>query len=56
MDGDLNEQELCDLDKLFRTVASIFRKFFRGQDVEAVARPPGWSIGLEACPRSPDWT
>ncbi|HXV67562.1 MAG TPA: hypothetical protein VD738_01460 [Nitrospira sp.] len=38
MNGDLNEQELRDLDKLFRTVASIFRKFFRRQDVEAVAK------------------
>jgi hypothetical protein len=36
--GDLNEQEVADLTKLFKNVTSIFRKFFRGQDEQAVAK------------------
>lgn len=38
VEGDLNEQELHDLEKLFRTVSNIFRKYFRGQDDEALAK------------------
>jgi hypothetical protein len=38
VEGDLNEQELKDLQKLFRKVSSIFRKFFTGQDEEALAK------------------
>jgi hypothetical protein len=38
VEGDLNEQEVHDLEKLFRKVAKIFRKFFRGQDEEALAK------------------
>jgi len=38
VEGDLNEQELNDLEKLFRKVGNIFRKFFRGQDDEALAK------------------
>lgn len=38
VEGDLNEQELNDLEKLFRKVSHIFRKYFRGQDDEALAK------------------
>ena len=38
VEGDLNEQELHDLEKLFRKVSNIFRKYFRGQDDEALAK------------------
>jgi hypothetical protein len=38
VDGDLNEQELKDLEKLFRKVSNIFRKFFSGQEEEALAK------------------
>ena len=38
VEGDLNEQELKDLAKLFRKVANIFKKFLSGQDDEALAK------------------
>lgn len=38
VEGDLNEQELSDLEKLFRKVGNIFRKFFNGQDEQALAK------------------
>lgn len=38
VEGDLNEQEMRDLQKLFRKVTSIFRKFFSGQDEAALAK------------------
>lgn len=38
VEGDLNEQELHDLEKLFRKVSNIFSKYFRGQDDEALAK------------------
>ena len=38
VEGDLNEQELNDLEKLFRKVSGIFNKYFRGQDDEALAK------------------
>ena len=38
VEGDLNEQELSDLQKLFHKVGSIFRKFFSGQDDQALAK------------------
>ncbi len=38
VEGDLNEQELHDLEKLFRKVDNIFRQYFRGQDDDALAR------------------
>lgn len=38
VEGDLNEQEVHDLSKLFRKVLNIFRKFFRGQDEAALAK------------------
>ena len=38
VEGDLNEQELKDLAKLFRKVANIFKKYLGGQDDEALAK------------------
>ena len=38
VEGDLNKQELKDLEKLFRTVSNIFRKFYSGQDEAALAK------------------
>ena len=38
VEGDLNEQEVKDLAKLFRKVANIFKKFLSGQDDEALAK------------------
>ena len=38
VEGDLSEQEVADLTKLFKIVKNIFRKFFRGQDEQALAK------------------
>lgn len=38
VEGDLNEQEVKDLVKLFRKVANIFKKYLSGQDDEALAK------------------
>ena len=38
VEGDLNEQELKDLAKLFRKVANTFKKYLNGQDDEALAK------------------
>ncbi len=38
VEGDLNEQEVKDLEKLFRKVANIFKQYVRGQDEEALAK------------------
>lgn len=38
VEGDLNEQELHDLEQLFRKVSNIFRKFIHGEDDEALAK------------------
>ena len=38
VEGDLNEQEVKDLAKLFRKVANIFKKYLSGQDDEALAK------------------
>ncbi len=38
VEGDLNEQEVEDLEKLFRTVVDIFKKFLIGQDDEVLAK------------------
>lgn len=35
LDGDLNKDELHDLETLFRNISNIFRGFFQGQDEEA---------------------
>jgi UDP-N-acetylmuramoylalanine-D-glutamate ligase len=36
--GDLNEQEVKDLEKLFRKVANIFKQYLNGHDDEALAK------------------
>ena len=38
VEGNLNEQELHDLEKLFRNVSNIFRTFLHGEDDEALAK------------------
>jgi hypothetical protein len=38
VEGDLNEQEVADLTKLFRKVKNIISNFFRGQDEQAIAK------------------
>lgn len=38
VEGNLNEQELKDLEKLFRKVSNIFHKFFSGHDNAALAK------------------
>jgi hypothetical protein len=38
IEGDLNEEEIQDLEKLFRNVANIFKKYLSGQDEEALAK------------------
>ena len=38
VEGDLNEQEVKDLEKLFRKVANIFKQYVSGQDEEALAK------------------
>jgi hypothetical protein len=38
VEGDLNEQELHDLEKLFQKVSSIFRKFIAGEDEQDLAK------------------
>ncbi len=39
IEGDLNEEEVKDLTKLFRNVANIFKQYVSGQDDEALAKP-----------------
>jgi hypothetical protein len=38
IEGDLNEEEVKDLTKLFRNVANIFKQYLSGQDDEALAK------------------
>jgi hypothetical protein len=38
VEGDLNEQEVKDLTKLFRKIANIFEKYLNGQDDAALAK------------------
>lgn len=38
VEGDLNEQEVKDLEKLFRKVANIFKQYLSGQDDEALVK------------------
>ena len=38
VEGDLNDEEIRDLTKLFRKVAHLFKKFFNGQDDAALAK------------------
>lgn len=41
VEGDLNEQEVQDLESLFKKVSNIFSKFFNGQDEAALAKTAG---------------
>ncbi|MEP6890858.1 MAG: hypothetical protein ABI955_09230 [Nitrospirota bacterium] len=38
IEGDLNEEEVKDLTKLFRNVANVFKQYLGGQDDEALAK------------------
>jgi hypothetical protein len=38
VEGDLNEEEIKDLVKLFRKVGNIFKQYLGGQDDEALAK------------------
>ncbi|HKO30544.1 MAG TPA: hypothetical protein VJU54_05365 [Nitrospiraceae bacterium] len=38
VEGDLNEQEIKDLEKLFRKVSNIFKQYLSGQDDEALVK------------------
>lgn len=50
VEGDLNEQELQDLEKLFRKVSNIFRSFFRGNDEAGLAKTARLAERLEQLP------
>ncbi len=46
VEGNLNDQEVADLTKLFASVTNIFRKFFRGQDEQALAKTANLAEGF----------
>jgi hypothetical protein len=50
VEGDLNEQELNDLEKLFRKVSNIFRSFIRGNDEAGLAKTASLAERLEQLP------
>lgn len=50
IEGDLNEQELKDLEKLFRKVSNIFRSFFHGNDEAGLAKTANLAERLEQLP------
>jgi hypothetical protein len=50
IEGDLNEQELKDLEKLFRKVSNIFRSFFQGNDEAGLAKTAKLAERLEQLP------
>ena len=50
VEGDLNEQELNDLEKLFRKVSNIFRSFFHGNDEAGLAKTAKLAERLEQLP------
>ena len=50
IEGDLNEQELKDLEKLFRKVSNIFRSFFHGNDEAGLAKTAKLAERLEQLP------
>jgi hypothetical protein len=50
VDGDLNQQELSDLEKLFRKVSSIFKGFFRGDDEVGLTKTAKLAERLELLP------
>jgi hypothetical protein len=47
VNGDLNEAELTDLEKLFEKVSNIFRGFFQGHDEEARAHTVNLAEGFD---------
>jgi hypothetical protein len=56
IEGDLNEEEIQDFEKLFRNVANIFGKYVSGQDDEALARRRSWASGLAQIPTTASHT
>jgi hypothetical protein len=50
IEGDLNEQELKDLEKLFRKVSNIFRNFFHGNDEAGLAKTAKLAERFERLP------
>lgn len=50
VDGDLNKQELKDLESLFRKVSNIFRNFFQGNDEAGLAKTAKLAERLEHMP------
>jgi len=50
VEGNLNEQELNDLEKLFRKVSNIFRSFFNGNDEAGLAKTAKLAERLEQLP------
>ncbi len=50
IEGDLNEQELKDLEKLFRKVSNIFRTFFHGNDEAGLAKTAKLADRFERLP------
>ncbi|MBH0182704.1 MAG: hypothetical protein HP490_13785 [Nitrospira sp.] len=50
VEGDLNKQELKDLEALFRKVSNIFRSFFSGNDEAGLAKTAKLADRLEQMP------
>jgi hypothetical protein len=50
VEGDLNEQELKDLEKLFRKVSNILRSFFHGNDEAGLSKTAKLAERLEHLP------
>ena len=56
VEDDLNEQEVKDLEKLFRKVANIFKQYVGGQDEEALAKTAKLAERFGHCHCSQVWT
>ncbi len=56
IEGDLNEEEVKDLPRLFRNIANIFKQYLSGQDVGALADTANWPSVLVHCHLSQVWT
>ena len=48
VDGDLNKEELHDLETLFRNISNVFRGFFQGEDEDASAHSTKLAEGFVA--------
>ncbi len=46
VDGDLNKEELHDLETLFRNISNVFRGFFQGEDEDARAHATKFAEGF----------